>query len=160
MATLITARAGLVTFGATVPKPGGGYFASYDLKGFYDLSAPTIPCLLALLDLEEQPGWQTLASLGGGPYTEFTMYHYALWEPVADNPDFTYIEPDILAIIDNYRAALAATPFLTPDSAPSIHSAPHVQWAIKRSTWGVGADPKKEVTYYSVIFRLACRINQ
>jgi hypothetical protein len=152
VASIALARTGLVTFGATVAKIGGGTLTSYDIKSFHDAASPTIPCLIAALDLESDLEWEATAMMGGAVQERFVLEHFLLVKKVEGEADFTYIEPDIVTYIDNYFAALAATPFFTASTAPSIHYSPMGRGRIQRSQW-------KEVQYHTIIFRLECGIN-
>jgi hypothetical protein len=148
--------AGLVSFGGTVLNPvGGAPLTSYDYKTYYDTGtppAPTLPCLLAVPELGEQSGWQTVAFGGGGPRLDFNLEHYLLFSVIAGNPNFTLIMPDLLNLIKAYYTALKALPFLTAASNPATHKAAIVRFKIQRSVW-------EQVQYHSIIFKHELGLN-
>jgi hypothetical protein len=153
MASIAEAKAGLVALGATVAKIGGGTLASYDLKGFYDAGASVlIPCLIAVLDLETEIMWEANAMMGGAVRQQFVLQHYLLVKKVAGEADFTVLEPDFVTYADNYFVALAARPYFTPSSAPSIHWSPQGKAIIRRSQWN-------QVEYHTILFSLECGLN-
>lgn len=147
VASITASVAGLVSFGATIT----GVAQSYDFKGFYDAlsgigSAVTFPCVVAIPDLGEQAGWQSLSMMGNSPKIDFVLEHYLLFAKVAGSADITAIMPNLTTIIDNYFVALKALPFLTASSAPSTHHAPVTAYRVAKSNL-LG------VQYHSVIFR-------
>ncbi len=155
MADISTVVAGLVTFGGTVVNPDGGVFASYDLTTFYEAKAAgtlSIPALLALEELGEQSGWQSFAFMGKAAKLEFTLEHQMLFRTVAENDDYPKLLPKERQCIINYFAALGATPYFTPATAPAIHYAPKTSWRKGRIAWD-------GVMYIGVIFLHDVAIN-
>jgi hypothetical protein len=147
MANITSALAGLVSFGATVAGITNG--GSYDIKTYFDaLAAGTLvapPVLLAMLNLQDQGDWMTLAMLGNAPQVKFKLQHYLLVAAVGGTEDFTYQHPAIVIMLDAYMAALKALPFFTPTSAPSIHLPTQCVPHLTRSKWG-------ETQFHSILF--------
>lgn len=145
MASIAASVAALKSFGASMAPTIAG---SYTLKEFFDLGVPNVPlpALLAVPELGQQTGWQTLAFMGQAPQLTFSLDHYLLFKSVGGTEDFTYVQPDMVDKIDAYFVALKANPLLTNAGVPGTHFAPQVSFKIQRTKWG-------DTQFHSVIFR-------
>jgi hypothetical protein len=120
MATETVTFTQAVLFGATVPKIGGGFCASYNLRTFAAAIAAgtlSVPCILTVDTLKVQPGFKPQTFLGGQPEQDITFEQHYLHCEVAGNADITYLDPDMRTMRDTYIAALQADPFMTANAS-------------------------------------------
>ena len=104
---------GLVALGATVKDLTGTPLGarSYRYADYFTaLAAATVdyPCTVAVLELEPQEGFQTLAQMGNSPVDKFNVIHFLLHYQVAGTASFKTKEPDVVTMNDHYMDALAA----------------------------------------------------
>lgn len=148
-ATIAGAFSALETLGSTVT----GVTKSYGLSHFFDkFLGIELPCLVVAPDLENEPGFATLAFLGNAGYLRFTALHILLYAPFNDQAVLTGIMPGLVGFIDTYTTALAALPFLAATTAPAVHqpSACSVQIGVVK--WG-------EIAYHALTFKHQLEIN-
>lgn len=116
IASLEDSVAGLVTFGSTVLGPDNVTpVQSYDWSAYHKAVdtniQPVYPCLVATLDMKDQPGFIAEAIENSGFSDRFRLSHFLLFASVQEEPDYTVIAPLITHMMSNYRKAVAAYGF-------------------------------------------------
>lgn len=151
---LVTAISALATFGNTITSSiSGKPLNSYDLSAIPEkLTRDHVPCLIPIVEPSMELSFKTQSYMGSAPQATFSVTHLYL-HCESDTPDYQSIAPALMAFIDNYYAALKASPFISSITAPSTHQPARIRMKIGQTSYA-------GISYHSIEFTHTFVINE
>ena len=148
MPTVTAAISALATFAASVP----GIKNSYDLAAIPEkISREKLPCAVVIPEVGQEPGFKTLAFAGNAPELDFSVRQIVLYDEAAPK-DVRKVLPGMITLLDNYLAALKASPYLGSIAAPPVHQPAQVKISVGVIEWAGVSYHALEFTHALVIY--------